>query len=503
MKPETDLNDQDPDLWARADWPADGSLPDPQGHPMGDPSGHPWGAHAMGARPRAWGHPGQNPDFIDKILRAALRSRSESEEYDFKRELDLATSAHRYKLIKSVASFTNSLKGGFLFIGIGDDAEIVGVPEAHLSWFDRTRFTQLLASYLTPVPILEIHRRQISGGEIVIIQVEPFREIPSFISRPLEVGGRRLAPGTILVRNARAESRAATEEFEIRKLCRSIAERQAELMAGAIQRALRGQLGALGGEDAAGRGGALGRARQIASRYWPEEDQAFMEVYFHPFFKIGLSHDDMRALFPAIRIPSRKERFPYWRAQGWEGPSLRSEGWLGNLTESDESESDVLWILTSDGAFLQRQSILPPAEGESLRVGMQRVATQVLLTWRLMRRFAERLGFSKKFSAYVGIRMSGIKNAILAPESRQSVSGYEACLDEKVDVRRPMTLEALEEDPLGVVSSFLADLSWEMERTELVAKDWRMLLQEVGSHIDKECRFPPEERVGAWFDMHP
>jgi Schlafen, AlbA_2 len=483
MKPESDFHEQSQDLMGRAG--------------ESDETPHP---QVSGDLPRSWRHPGQNPDFIDKILRAALRSGSEGEEYDFKRELDLGTSAHRYKLIKSVASFTNSLKGGFLFIGISDDAEVVGVPDSHLSWFDRTRFTQLLACYLTPVPILEIHRRKLAGAEVVIIQVEPFREIPSFISRPLEVGGRRLTPGTILVRNARAESRAATEEFEIRKLCRSIAERQADLMAGAIQRALRGQLGTLGGDFATTRGGAIGRARYIASRYWPEGDKAFIEVYFHPFFKIGLSHDDMRALFPAIRISSRKERFPYWRSQGWEGPSLRSEGWLGSLAGAGKNESDTLWVLTTDGAFLQRQSLDAPCDGVSMRVGMQRVATQVMLTFRLMRRFAERLGFSKKFSAYVGIRVSGIKDAILAPESRQLVSDYATCLDEKVEVRRPVSIEALEENPIGFVSSFLADFSWEMERTELVAKDWRLLIHEIGNHVDKECRFPPEERVGAWFD---
>ncbi len=451
----------------------------------------------------AWGRSGANPDFIDKVLRAALRSRSEGEEYDFKRELDLSTSAHRYKLIKSVASFTNSLRGGFLFIGINDDAEIVGVPDAHLSWFDRTRFTQLLASYLTPVPTLEIHRRSLGGAEVVIIQVEPFREIPSFISRPLEVGGRRLSPGTILVRNERAESRAATEEFEIRKLCRSIAERQAELMAGAIQRALRGQLGTLGGEGVAGHGGALGRARSIASRYWPEESKAFVEVYFHPYFKIGLSHDDMRSLFPAIRIPSRKERFPYWRSQGWEGPSLRSEGWLGIDPGAASSGQDTFWVLTTDGAFLQRQSLVLTKEGEKPRVGMRRVARQVLLNYRLLRRFSARLGFSSKYSAYVGIRIAGIKDAVLAKECREDLTSLATCLDDHVEVHRPVSIEALEENPIGLVSSFLSDLSWDMERTDLVAKDWLQLIEEIDDHLDRECRFPAEEQIGPWFEAGP
>lgn len=443
-----------------------------------------------------WTRSGRNPDFIDKILRAALRSRSEGEEYDFKRELDLSCSAHRYKLIKSVASFTNSPKGGFLFIGIDDEARVVGVPDSHMSWFDRTRFTQLLASYLTPVPVLEIHRRSVGGAEVVIVQVEPFREIPSFISRPLEVGGRRLAAGTILVRNERAESRAATDEFEIRKLCRSIAERQAELMSGAIQRALRGQLGALGGEDATGRDGALGRARQIASRYWMDEETAFVEVYFHPFFKIGLSHDDMRSLFPAIRIPARKERFPCWRSQGWEGPSLRSEGWIGN-----DPASGRFWVLTSEGAFLQRQLLDTAPEGATQRVGMQKVAMQVMLTYRLLRRFCARLGFSAKYSAYVGVRVSGIKHAVLAKECRQDLTALAACLDEVVELRHPASLESLEEDPMAIVSSLLADFSWDMERTDLVAEDWSQLILDVEAHLDRECRFPAAEGIAPWFDL--
>jgi len=140
-------------------------------------------------------------------------------------------------------------------------------------------------------------------------------------------------------------------------------------------------------------------------------------------------------------------------------------------------------------------------EGATQRVGMQKVAMQVMLTYRLLRRFCARLGFSAKYSAYVGVRVSGIKHAVLAKECRQDLTALAACLDEVVELRHPASLESLEEDPMAIVSSLLADFSWDMERTDLVAEDWSQLILDVEAHLDRECRFPAAESIAPWFDM--
>lgn len=133
-------------------------------------------------------------------------------------------------------------------------------------------------------------------------------------------------------------------------------------------------------------------------------------------------------------------------------------------------------------------------------LGLRRIALQGVLLLRLLRRFSARLGFSPRFAAYATIRVTGAEGLVLASELVREPERLPASSRDVVEVRKVVSIEQLEREPLQVAGSLLADFAWEFERTDLTPRDWTRAIESVHDHLDRQGAFPAHEKVRPWFD---
>jgi predicted HTH transcriptional regulator len=155
----------------------------------------------------------------ETLLSAALATGGESSRFDFEKELDLSSEERKVRLVKAAGAFANTDEGGFIFVRISNKREIVGLNEKLAAKFDQTDVQIMLRSFLAPSPAIQFRHYEHQKKQIVIIEVEPFAEIPCIVKQGATQGSGRLFAGTFLHRNDAAQSTVLTAEKDICALC--------------------------------------------------------------------------------------------------------------------------------------------------------------------------------------------------------------------------------------------------------------------------------------------
>jgi ATP-dependent DNA helicase RecG len=105
--------------------------------------------------------------MADPILEELIAA-GESERTEFKSDVDLD------RIGAAVTSFLNA-GGGTLIVGIGDQGEILGVPQAEAA---AQRVLQALAGRLSPGAAYSVSVEEIAGKPVIVIDVPPGEEAP-------------------------------------------------------------------------------------------------------------------------------------------------------------------------------------------------------------------------------------------------------------------------------------------------------------------------------------
>ena len=164
---------------------------------------------------------------LDKLIDIAIETGGETNRFDFKEVIDLKIDEHKIRLVRAIGSFGNTDEGGFVFIGISDDRTITGLTDEVFSSFDQTPVQSIVNQYLSSPPLIQVRKHERDGKQLVIIEVQPFAEYPSIVRQAAKYGSERLVAGSILFRNAAAESAVLTAETDLRSLCDVLVKRRA------------------------------------------------------------------------------------------------------------------------------------------------------------------------------------------------------------------------------------------------------------------------------------
>ena len=171
--------------------------------------------------------------YSEQFLREVIFRGVESDELDHKaaQSWTALTRGGRGKIIRHLLALANT-KGGFLVIGVGEDAAgrpslYTGVSEAESASFDPSTVGTFVNRCVEPPIDFTIERPIIEGKRFVIFIVKPFKQLPHVCCNSVDT---ELASGVFYIRTPEASSRPATRAVEMHQL---------------IQRAMRNQRGQL------------------------------------------------------------------------------------------------------------------------------------------------------------------------------------------------------------------------------------------------------------------
>ncbi|MBE6376037.1 MAG: ATP-binding protein [Lentisphaerae bacterium] len=147
----------------------------------------------------------------------------ESDELDYKSAMSWRTMTRQEKgkIVRHLTAFANT-RGGFLVIGVGEDAAGVpavytGLTEEQLSGFDPTPVGDFINAHIEPPLDYTIERPVVDGKQYVVFVVRPFKNLPHVCSRGVE---GELQEGMFYIRTAEASSRPARRAHEMQDLLR-------------------------------------------------------------------------------------------------------------------------------------------------------------------------------------------------------------------------------------------------------------------------------------------
>ena len=424
---------------------------------------------------------------LQNLLDAALRVGGETSGFDFKEQLDLRRDDHKIRLVKAIGAFGNTDAGGHIWIGISDSREIVGVPDDIAALYDQTRIQGIANSFLAPPPEVQVRHGQREGKRVVAIEVSPFKEAPCIVKASVSGGGEKLVAGTILFRNAAAESAVLRADGDMRKLCDAIVARRATALVELIQKGLVG-LGpgrvdfALAhrapprpaGEAAVARLNAL---RDRAQSYWSAApgERPFIEVSFALDADLRLGREELRSLIPRACVPGQ-HGFPFFFVTGGDVYRLQPWGWLGAIPFSEQPNPDLrpsyLWMLDRSGAFLYREhfweedprSVIPGG------VGLFHVIGNIIRLVRFLDRFARALpdAVTEATEFVLSAVLNNVKGRFLEDERGMSVPPpRRATIPEgRVEGQLVTSLGALRASREEVVVNLLEEVVWQSRRDD-------------------------------------
>ena len=158
----------------------------------------------------------------------------ESDELDYKAPMNWSElkGPGKGKIVRHCLALANT-KGGFLVIGVGEDAsgrpcEYLGLNNEQIHSFDPTPVGAFLNRCVDPPIDFTIERPEVDGKRYAIFVIRPFRNLPHVCTNSIDT---ELTTGVFYIRTADAASRPAHRAIEMQNL---------------IQRALRNQREQLG-----------------------------------------------------------------------------------------------------------------------------------------------------------------------------------------------------------------------------------------------------------------
>lgn len=440
--------------------------------------------------------PPTRPD-LDTLVDAALKVGGERDVFDFKELLDIRTDEHKIRLLRAIGAFGNTDGGGHLLIGIRDDRTLVGVSDEIADLYDQTRIQKIVNQHFAPAPTVQVRQHKRDGKRLVVIEIAGFREVPSVVTQSIQAGKETLRAGTILFRNAAAESAALTSELDMRKLCDAIANRRAQAIAEILQRGLVGLQAPA--PPSAERFSSLRSARERADAYWPSSQDAprYIEVFFAPEKDLKIKGAELRAVFRAASVPTH-DGFPFHDVYGGPADTAMPWGWLGAIPFTKEpdpaKELGYLWILGRDGSFLYREgfwedqprSVIPNG------IGLFHIAGLLIALVRFLDRLTGALSVDESTLLTVGVALNNVRGRYLEDERRGSYwkrplfpeRRAEASLEERLDRIRPARVDVVVNLLEEIVWQF--GLEWPRQNLVQVVNDTRLHLGPAYGFPDKE-----------------
>ena len=179
--------------------------------------------------------------YSEQFLREVVFRGVESDELDYKasQSWTALTRAGRGKIIRHLIALANT-KGGFLVIGVGEDASgrpslYTGVSDEECASFDPSTVGTFVNRCVEPPINFTIERPLIDGRRFVIFIVKPFSQLPHVCCNSVET---ELTMGVFYIRTVEASSRPAARAIEMQQLIQRAMRNQREQLA----RVLRGIL---------------------------------------------------------------------------------------------------------------------------------------------------------------------------------------------------------------------------------------------------------------------
>lgn len=453
---------------------------------------------------------------LQNLLDAALRVGGETSAFDFKEQLDIQRDDHKIRLVKAIGAFANTDAGGHIWIGISDSRQVVGVADNIAALYDQTRIQGIANSFLAPPPEVQVRHGERGGKRVVAIEVSPFKEVPCIVKESRSAGGEKLVAGTVLFRNAAAESAVLRAEGDMRKLCDAIVARRATGLVELIQKGLVGVAPprvdfALAqrapprpaGEAAVARLNAL---RDRAQSYWSVApgERPFIEVSFAPDVDLRLGREELRTLIPRACVPGQ-HGFPFFYVSGGDVYQLQPWGWLGAIPFSEQPNPDLklgyLWMLDRSGAFLYREhfweedprSVIPGG------VGLFHVLGNIIRLVRFLDRFGRALpdAVTESTDFVVSTVLNNVKDRYLEDERGTSLPPLRRATipEARVEAQLVTSLGAVRASREEAVVNLLEEVVWQCRRDDWSRQKLVEAVPRAAQFLGAEYALPPEESV--------
>lgn len=172
--------------------------------------------------------------FSEQFLKDVVYRAIESDELDYKaaQSWTALTRSGRGKIVRHLIALANT-KGGFLVIGVGEDAAgkpalYTGVSDEESASFDPSTVGTFVNRCVEPPIDFTIERPVIDGKRFVIFIIKPFKQLPHVCCNSVDT---ELATGVFYIRTPEASSRPATRAVEMQQLIQRAMRNQREQLA--------------------------------------------------------------------------------------------------------------------------------------------------------------------------------------------------------------------------------------------------------------------------------
>jgi len=428
------------------------------------------------------------PD-LDKLIDIAIETGGETDRFDFKEIIDLRNDVHKVRLIRAIGAFANTDEGGFILIGISNDQKITGLQDDVYNLFDQTPVHNIVNKYLSPPPFIQVRKHEREGKNLVIIEVQPFKEFPSIVRESATFGSDKLVAGSILFRNAAAESAVLTAESDIRKLCDIIVKRRASTFIELFQRGTLGRI-----YQKSDKFEELQVIRKRADNEWPSSEGAkpYIEVAFSSEDSLNLTPEQLKSLIPAACIKIR-HGFPFVDVSGSEVYRYTSWGWYGMIPFSLLGENDTppsyLWLLSRKGAFLDREYLWEDSPGSSVQGGVAlfHVIGRLILIIRFLLSFSETINVARDTKFRLLIKCNNVISRFLKEEDdffpphhlpRAAENVVEAVID--------ISLNDIRQRQKEIALFLFEEIVWQFGRDDLTRHDLENYLSKAREFLGRE-----------------
>lgn len=429
------------------------------------------------------------PD-LDRLIDTAIETGGETNRFDFKEVIDLRTDEYKIRLVRAIGAFGNTDEGGFVLIGIADDRTITGLTNEIFSLFDQTPVQLIVNQYLSPAPIIQVRKHEREGKQLVIIEVQPFTEYPSIVRQSAKYGSERLVAGSILFRNAAAESAVLTAEADMRKLCDVIVKRRASAFVELFQRGTLGRIITQKSDMFE----ELQTIRKKADHEWPssEGNPPYLEVGFSSAQDMNLTSEQLQSLIPDACIKTR-HGFPFFDVTGHDVYQRTSWGWYGRIPFSplgeDSSPPSYLWILSRKGAFLDREHLWEDTPGSVIPdgVGLFHVIGRLILLIRFLENFAISVEIDEKMLFRIIITCNNVKNRYFQDERSRFPSHHlPRAAEQKVEATVDVSLSDFRKDKKNMALALLEEIAWQFGRDDLNRQSLENFLLKAKDFLGRE-----------------
>lgn len=433
---------------------------------------------------------------LETLLDTALATGGESESFDFKEVLDIRTEEHRIRLVRAVAAFGNTDAGGHLWIGVSDDRTIVGLTDEIAALYDQTPIQSIVNAYLAPPPTVQVRQHERDGKKLVVIEVSSFREVPSVVKQSATAGKERLQAGTILFRNAAAESAVLATELDIRKLCDAIAGRRAAAIVELIQKGLVGTGRIVPRQE---HRDGLASLRKRADEYWRSEP--YLEVCFTPDRDLELAGSHLKTIIPSACVPTQ-HGFPFHMVNGHKVETTMPWGWLGVIPFSEKpdpkSSPSYLWMLGRDGSFLDREGFWEDRHGSIIPggVGLYHVVGDLIALVRFLDRVGTALKLADSTQFRLGVVLDNVEGRYIEDEKSPFAGRFRRTATEKrVESTLDTALGALRGAREEAVVNLIEEVVWQFRRDDWKRQDLVNVVKVAAKHLGPQYAFPAQEAM--------